>query len=68
MKKRIAMVIMLAIVSMPNLSAYKAAVSALGKLQSSGVKIETGYKPTVPPASEVYDPENPIYGGRDFNY
>lgn len=68
MKKRMAIMIMMALVSIPNMSAYKSALATLGKLQNSGVKIETGYKPVIPTASEVYDPENPIYGGRDYSY
>lgn len=67
MKKRMAIMIMLALVNIPNMTGYKAAVAALGKLQNSGIKIETNYKPVIIP-EDINDPENPIYGGRDYNY
>lgn len=67
-RKIIAGVVIMALVSIPNMSGYKSAISALGKLQTSGVKVETGYKPVIPPASDVYDPENPLLYPREYNY
>lgn len=66
-KNMMALVIMMALVSLPNMSAYKQAVSAVSKMQSSGIKVETGYKPTVPGPEDVYDPQNPILYPREYN-